>query len=397
MNRFVWFVIPTAILTAGCSSERPPATPERMAIEASLARIEIVSWPSTFETGGVVRARLTAAVSSRVLAPVAEVLVRPGDRVRKGQPLVRLDSRELEANASRAEAAVTAAQHAVRAAAFDRDAADAGLRLARATFDRVNTLFATRSATAQERDEASAALGAAEARLAAAEARAAEAEAARTASQAAAEAAATTRSYATINAPFDALVTERAVDPGSLAAPGTPLLTVEDTSALRLEVRLDEARASRLAVGQRADVRFDAAPEPEALEWESRPIVEIARIDPASHSFVVKIDIAADPSLRTGQFGRARFTGPARQVLATPASAVVRHGQLAFVFAVDREGLAHLRPLMLGPEAAGRVEVQAGVVEGESVVIRPPATLVDGSRVKAPATGLGADRTGARP
>ena len=135
------------------------------------------------------RARATAVIASRVMAPVAVVHVRAGDRVRRGAPLVTLDAREITANSTRASAALASAIEAARAAESDTQAADAALRLARATHERINTLYAKRSATAQELDQAVAGLSAAEAQRAGAQSRAAAANAARDAARASVEAA----------------------------------------------------------------------------------------------------------------------------------------------------------------------------------------------------------------
>jgi HlyD family secretion protein len=66
--------------------------------------------------------------------------------------------------------------------------------------------------------------------------------------------------------------------------------------------------------------------------------------------------------------------------LSLPAAAVVRRGQLAFVF-VEDDGLARLRPVTLGATFGDRVEVLAGVGEGAAVVVRPPPSLTDGAPV----------------
>jgi len=367
-----------ATLTAACSA--PPSPPRTAPSQASvtLARVETSQLPTQFEAGGVVRARLTATVASRVLAPVMDVRVRPGDRVSAGQILVTLDGREMQAQAGRASAALAAARQSVRAAESEKLAADADLTLATTSFDRINGLYARRSATRSELDEATAALQTARARATGAEARAAEAAASLTAAEAASNAAAISASYAVVAAPFAGQVTERFVDPGSMAAPGAPLLTVEDTSLHRLEVSVDEVRAGGIVAGQRAGFSLDSAP---GETWHEGRVSEISRLDPARHSFLAKIDLPPSVAARPGAFGRARFTAGARAATTAPASAVIRRGQMTFVFAVDRDGLAHLRPVTTGVSAGDRVEILAGVADAEQIVDQPPPGLTDGTRV----------------
>jgi RND family efflux transporter MFP subunit len=210
------------------------------------------------------------------------------------------------------------------------------------------------------------------------------ASAARDAAQAASDAAAITASYAVLAAPFDGLVTERSADPGVMATPGLMLVTVEDATGFRLEVALDEARAADVALGDTARVQIGDRQSANRWTGEAR-VVEIARVDPASHSFLIKLDLPKVPSLRSGLFGRARFAGPPRQTLLIPASATIRRGQLTFVYAVNAEGRAVLQPVSPGAETDNRIEVLAGLREGDRVIIDPPPSLSDGS----PVTGAG--------
>jgi RND family efflux transporter MFP subunit len=335
---------------------------------------------SPFEAGGVVRARTTAMISSRVMAPITHVHVKPGDRVRRGAALIALDARAIEAEKAHAEAATLSASELARAADADARAAESAVVLARASHERIATLQAKRSATPQELDQVVAALASAEAQRAGAQARLAAASAARNAAAAAAEAAAATATYAVLSAPFDGVITERHADPGSMGTPGAPLLVLEDPAAYRLEVQLDESRAAFAAIGQTVSVRLDN-PASEQEGWLSGHVVEIARVDPASHAFLVKVDLPGSAAVRSGMFGRARFAGPTRKALAVPAAALIKRGQLTFVYRVDADGRARLRPVSIGLSDQNLAEVLAGLNEGEMVVTNPPPPLTDGARV----------------
>jgi RND family efflux transporter MFP subunit len=314
------------------------------------------------------------------MAPIVAVQLHPGDRVRRGAPLVTLDARELVANQTRATAARTSAIEAARATEADVKSAEVVLVLARATDDRMRMLHEKRSATTQELDQATSGLQMAESQLSAARARAAAATAARDEAQAAVEAARVATSYTVLTAPFDGIVTQRSVDPGSMAQPGATLLTIEDPSAFRLEVPLDEARAGQITVGAPADVRIGS--EDHDVPWTAARVSEIARVDPAAHSFVVKIDLPRGSDLRSGVFGRARFKGPSTQALTIPAAAAIRRGQLTFAYTVDSDNRARLQPISPGRSAGDRVEVLAGLREGEPVIVHPPLSLSDRARVE---------------
>jgi RND family efflux transporter MFP subunit len=369
-----------AVLSAGCGVSSKDRPPEMTPVAVSIVPVRLAALEASFEAGGVVRARKTAAIASRMMAPILDVHVRPGDRVRRGAPLITMDAREVAANRSRATAALASAVEAARAAESDVRSAQAALVLARATHDRIRTLHDKRSATPQELDQAAAALDAASAQLSGAQARLAAATAAREAARAGSDAAAITTTYAVLSAPFDGLITERAADPGAMAVPGALLLTIEDSTAFRLEVALDEARARYVALGQAANVQIAGAASTNHWTGEAR-VSEIARIDPAAHSFLVKLAIPTVASLRSGVFGRARFAAPTRQALVVPVSAAVRRGQLTFVYTVNAESRATLQPVSPGAETNEVLEILAGVRDGDRVITNPPAVLSDGAAV----------------
>jgi RND family efflux transporter MFP subunit len=346
----------------------------------SVGRATMTTLVSSFEAGGVVRARNTALVASRVLAPITEITVRPGDRVRRGDVLVRLDARDRLAGESAAAAAALSAEDALHAAEADVRSAGSALTLAKKTQARIASMQSDHSATSEELDRAEAGLAAAEAQLAGADARVAAATASRDAARAAQDGARIAAGFAVLTAPFDGVITERHTDPGSMATPGDPLLTIEDPSTFRLEVSLDATRAGQVALGQTAAVRLEEATG--AGAWTDARVAEIARVEPGTHAFLVKLDLDAASAWRSGLFARARFAGPSRTALTAPASALITRGQLTSVFKVDAENRARMRPVLAGGTAPNRVEVLAGLTAGDAVVLNPPPSLADGDRVQ---------------
>jgi len=365
--------------TAACSSAPPRETAQVVPVSVPVVRVTESDWPATFELGGIVVARETARIASRILAPIARVTVRPGDRVKRGQALVVLDAEDLGADATRAARASSAAEQMTAAAVADLQAVEAALTLARATHARISALHSSRSATPQELDEARAALVTAEARHRAATARVAESRAGLEAVRAASRAAGITAGFTTLAAPFDGVVIERLADAGSTATPGATLLVLENPASFRLEIRLDATRVPLVRIGQVVPIRLDVAGADSP--WLSGRVAEISRIDPAAHSFAAKIDLPADPAWRSGLFGRTRLTGSARRVLTVPSGAVVSRGQLNYVFVVDADDHARLRAVSTGVGDDGRTEVLDGLVAGEDVVARVPPTLKDGTKV----------------
>jgi multidrug efflux pump subunit AcrA (membrane-fusion protein) len=363
----------TSAALAGCSARRASAAPADAAepIAVTIARVAMTDVATAIDSGGVVQARTTATIAARIMAPVREVRVSPGDRVREGQTLIVLAGDDLAAGAHAARSSALAAEQGSKAAAAELQAAEAGLALARASHDRIVRLEAKRSATAQELDDATATLRSAEAHVAAASARALQAASAVEGARAASDQARTTESFTTIAAPFDGVVTEKMVEPGNMASPGIPLLRLEDTRGFRLEVRVDESRFGRIRNG-------DSVPVFLGTETTSiaGTVVEISRaVDADARAFLVKIALPDAVGLRSGAFGKARFSGATRRALTVPSSAIVRRGQLTSVFVVDK-GLAGARLVNLRES-----EVLAGLTESEVVIVSPPAGITDGRRV----------------
>ena len=368
-------VILAGLVLPACS--RPATKPLADAegpIRVTVASVAVTGLADAFEAGGVVQARTTAAMSARILAPVREVRVAPGDRVRAGQVLVVLDGRDLAAQARSARAAAAGADQSATAAAAERQAADAALALARATHERIAGLHAKRSATPQELDDATGALRAAEARATGAAARVQIAASAVEGARAASEAAGTTASFAMVTAPFDGVVTEKMIEPGNMAVPGAPLVRVEDTRGFRLDVRVDESRVGQISAGDHVPVSLDSGgggPVP-----VTGTVSEIARaVDTDARAFLVKIALPATGGSRSGTFGRARFSGQVRHALRVPESALVRRGQMTSVFVVEN-GIARLRLVNVSG-----TEVLAGLAERDTVIVAPPPTVSDGRRV----------------
>jgi RND family efflux transporter MFP subunit len=362
----------TVALT-GCSAPRAAAASIDAAdpITVTIARVTMTDVARAVDSGGVVQARTTARITARILAPVREVRVSPGDRVRAGQTLIVLDALDLAAGARAARSAALAAEQGANAATAERQSAEAGLTLALASHDRIAGLQAKGSATAQELDDATAVLRSAEARVSGASARALQAASAVETARAASDQASTTQSFTTIAAPFDGTVTEKMVEPGNMASPGVPLLRLEDTRGFRLEVRVDESRIGQIRDGDNVPVFLGTG-----TTAINGTVTEVSRaVDADARAFLVKIALPDAPGLRSGEFGKARFGGTPRRALTIPSSAIVRHGQLTSVFVVDR-GVARVRVVNLSES-----EVLAGLTESETVILAAPASVTDGHRV----------------
>jgi membrane fusion protein, multidrug efflux system len=380
-------------LLAGCSKhdETPvstmPAAAARVAVKAVLS--ETVH--DGVEAVGTVTSRRQTVLSAKVMATVTAVSRREGDRVRADEVLVELDDRDLRVELERAQAGAREARDALEETTQAIQAADAAIEaalaqseLASATLRRYTTLYERRSVSPHEYDEVVARARSATAELA----RARQARAALVAKQqqagarieqadAAVANARVTLSYARIVAPSDGLVVARTVEPGTVAAPGTPLLTI-DEERYRLEVAVPETEAGALRTGQRATVTIDALPRPiDATITEILPVA-----DPRSRTLTVKLDLPGSADLRSGLYGTARFEVGQRAALLLPRAAIGGRGQLERVFVVDQGNVARMRLVTTGKAYGDKVEILSGLEPGERVVIDGAERVTDGGRVE---------------
>ena len=364
---------------AACGHEeakRTAAAP-KPAVAVQTATVALEERAGVYEATGTVRARTAATISSKVMGYVQQVNAQVGDRVREGQVLIVLESRDLETNVRRAEAGRREVESAIPEAESGIAAAKAQLDLAQATFVRISELAQKKSVSNQELDEASARLKAAQAGYEMARAKRAQIDAKMALVDQDRTAATIVRDYARLSAPFSGVVIARSVEPGNLASPGAPLLTIEREGTFRLEASVDESRLPAVRTGATVEVMLEALDK----SISARVSEIVPTVDAASRAYIVKIDLPASPKLRSGMFGRALFPLDKKQALTVPRTAVTERGQLQSVFVVE-DGAARTRLVTLGAALGQTSEVLSGLSPGDRVVNPVPAGLEDGVRVE---------------
>jgi multidrug efflux pump subunit AcrA (membrane-fusion protein) len=161
---------------------------------------------------------------------------------------------------------------------------------------------------------------------------------------------------------------------------------IEDDSHYRLEAAVEESLLGQIRLGISVGVLIDAfGPE----EWSGK-VAEISPVsDPASRRGIVKIDLLPKgkkegprPLLRSGLFGKARFSSGERTLIAIPIKAMIQRGQLEGVFVVDSTNIARLRLIQVGKSYGDRVEVLAGLRDSEKILTEGLEKVQDGYRIE---------------
>jgi len=397
MSRSVFILICFAagcFLSCGSAEDSPKTTPPPL--EVKIEKVQASPVQDTYDAVGTVRSKTVSVLSSKVLGRIVSIPVREGDRVKAGQLLVEIDDREMKAQLEKSRAGLKEAQYAldetekaIRGGEAEKKAADARLALASSTLDRYKGLFERRSVSLQEFDEAPTKHTASKAdadqaserlqallakknqviaRIGQAKADTANAEA--------------FLSYTRILSPIDGIVTTKPADVGQMAAPGTPLLSVEDERHYRLEALVEESRIGRIHLGDPVSVSIAALGQKPMAGQVSEIVPEL---DPSSRSYIIKIDLRnpdSPPKLRSGLFGKASFNTGTKQVLTVHVQSVLERGQLTFVYVVDPAKIAHMRLIQTGKPHGDRVEVLSGLNEGDQVILEPLSTVKDGAAVE---------------
>ncbi len=355
------------ISLAGCSESKPAVQPAPEKIHGvATMQVQKATVPDAVEATGTVQAALSAQLASQVMGTITRVNVHEGDHVRRGEVLVSIDEAQQQAAYSGAKAGLQASQESIAAA-------DADYALADSTMKRYQMLYDKKSVSPQEYDEV-------KTRLAAAQARRDAAHAGRTQAEAGVSQAGTAMSFTKIRAPFDGVVISKLAEPGSMAAPGVPLLVVEDPSRFRLEAQVDESKIGAVKLGETVPVVIDSLGD-QPIAGKVTQIVPTA--DPSSRTFTVKIDLPPSPQMRSGLFGRASFPRGERQAIAIPKSAVLSRGQLQAVYVIGGDQLASLRYVTLGAASGDQVEVLSGLQSGDRIVTQPDDRELSGKQVEA--------------
>lgn len=360
-----WLLLVSSAMVAGCHGGESTAPAAVQTMQARVVESRQLEVPLNVRSTGTVHARETAVVSAQVMGRVQLVLVHEGDSVRAGQTLAVLDDAAMRASVEQAQAGVKAAQNA-------QIAAQTNAALATSTLGRYKQLESEKSVSPQEMDEVS---RRAEAATANYDAVRAQTDAAR----AQESGARTMLGYTRLVAPFSGVVTARMADPGTMAAPGVPLLQVDQAGALQLHAAVDESLIGAVHKGTKVEVVISGA-GPTSMAGTIQEILPAA--DPASRSFLVKIDLPALSQVRAGMYGTVEFVNGVRRAIVIPRTAVVMRGSLACVYVLDSKGIAQLRYLTLGAQQGDLIEVLSGISSGEKLVDAPTDRNLAGKRIE---------------
>lgn len=320
--------------------------------------------PRWHEAVGTVQPKTDIRVEAQVTGRVLKILVRPGDQVDTGEPLIELDSRASKVRMERAAQNVASAESAVGQARESLLAAKARFSKEESTYRRMKSLHEKQVVTTEELEQAETAylqakamLGQAEDALDGARSRLKEA-------RKGAQEAEIVAGYTTIIAQESGVVARRKAEPGDLAFPGKELLTLQTGGSLRLEAMVREGLISKVHIGDSLPVNISALGSQGELEGTVEEIEPLA--DPTTRSFMVKAGIPVEPGLYPGMFGRLYIPLDKTETVLVPEEAVIRVGQLETVMVKSPSGWKQIF-VRTGKKFDGMVEILSGLSGGETL------------------------------
>ncbi|MDD3179911.1 MAG: efflux RND transporter periplasmic adaptor subunit [Opitutaceae bacterium] len=323
----------TLALLAGCAKHSTPGEAAASLPPATvrIATVQAETAPVITGVTGTIRPAQRATIAAKVMGTIQDLPVTLGQHVRAGDILARIAADEISTRVLQAQSQ---------------------LNQARRDLDRERDLLAKGASTADM-------VKGLEDRFAMTQAMVREAE--------------VMLGYTMIRAPFDGVVARKFAHAGDLAAPGMPLLEVEGTDAFQVEAGIPDSLVSGLSVGTTITVEV-----PAANATFSGNLAEVSSAaDASARTVAVKIAVPAGTAVRSGQFARLQVPGESVRALLAPAAAVTSYGQMqrVFIAAGDR---AELRLIKTGAAHGDRIEILAGLAEGERVVVSPPTGLREG-------------------
>jgi RND family efflux transporter MFP subunit len=285
---------------------------------------------------GTIAANSDINIVSETQGKATAVYFRIGEHVSAGTVLVQVDDE-------------------LKRAAYEL--AEANLLKAKKDHERLKNLFETHSTTEAQVDQAKLAVAMAENQLT------------------------VTRRQLNdtkITAPVSGVLTSRLVEPGTMIQPGTPIANLVDISRLKVKVNVSENDAFKLRELENVTVTSDVFPQ----DKFPGSITAISVKGDEAHTYPIEVSVQNNGGkLRSGMFARVHFASLNRsEILAVPRIAVMGSGQDTKVYIVE-DGIAKIRPVVLGTEFGSSVEILAGIAEGATVVINGQNTLMDDVKV----------------
>ena len=392
----IWSIFLTAIvvITVAFLSGYLPLQRRRAVIageareqEHALTRVEVIevaraSGKSILQLPGSIQAITEAPILARADGYILHRMVDIGDHVQAGQPVAEIEAPEMEEQVRQSKANLQLARAAMDQAQANYQQGKSDTELARVTAQRWSNLAAKGVVSRQENDQYQSqyqsrmaaleslekAVGVQRSNVAAAEANLARIE--------------RMQSYLVVKAPFDGVITLRNVDVGALVNSGSTLLfRIAQTSTLRTYLNVPQEQASSVRAGQPARLSVSNLP---GRQFTGAVARTANSLDPTSRTLLVEVHVPnREGALLPGMYARVELVSPRTDApLLIPSDALIARGEGMEVAVVREDHRVHVQKIEVGRDYGDRLEVAAGLRDGDMVIANPGDAVREGLEVQ---------------
>lgn len=308
---------------------------------------------------GLVEAAESANISTRVMGYITRINVKEGDRVSKGQLLATISNQDILAKRAQTDAMITEAGAAYKSAQKD--------------YERFTNLYKQQSASAKELDNITLQYTSAKSRLESVKQMRNEVNA--------------TLNYTSLTAPFAGVITQKLADAGSMANPGMPILTLEQSGSYQVSAAVPENAISQIKQGSVAIISIDAVSK--IIKGTISQISQSSQFTGGQYIIKVKIPDQEKKDLLAGMYAHVSIpalslpgnTGFTDQVM-VPLSCIEHKDALTGLYTIGNNNTALLRWVRLGKVEGNLVEVLSGLAVNEQFIVHAEGRLFNGAAVQ---------------
>jgi len=315
-----------------------------------------------YQAVGTVRPKTETRIEAQVRAQVKAVHVRPGAKVKMGEPLVSLDDRQFRSKLDQAMQALKVAEAGKGQAVQSVIASKAALSQAESNYKRIKKYFESQAATSQDLENAESSYLQAKAGLTRSEEALLAAESGIKQAEEVINETKIALGYTSIRAPGEGEVLKRLVEKGDIALPGKPLVILQTSGFLRLEAYVREGLIGSVLPGSKLQVKIDTLNK--TVDSVVEEIVPYA--DPRTRTFLVKTSIPAMTGLYPGMFGKLLIPVNEIEVVVVPREAIFGVGQLSIVYVKEKDSWIQ-RYVKTGKNIEKDIEILSGLSGSEII------------------------------
>lgn len=347
----------------------------------NVSRVTRSAGNSTLVLPGNIQAVTEAPILARATGYIRKRYVDIGDRVKSGQVVAEVEAPELDQQILQANAVIEQAKSSVQQAEAAIQQGRANENLARLTAGRMTNLLGRGVISKQDNDNAQAQYAAQQANVEALSKAASAMRSSVTAAEANLARLNQVKTYQTVRAPFEGVITLRNVDTGALVNEGSTLLfRIAQTGTMRIYINLPQTDSENVKVGQQAIISIAERP---GRNYPGTVTRTSNALDPATRTLLTEVQVQnSDGSLMPGMFAQVDLTMPRKfPPLLIPGDTLVVRSDGPQVAVVSSDGLVHFTRIQLGRDFGDRLEVLSGLEEGQRLAINPSDEVREGVKV----------------